>query len=145
MTTANTEQQLGRNSFEKVHENSYFVSLLQKQRTICQAGLGIRSIDFQANRLFFIKKWGNERFAQKMSDSLIPSFLLSNLGNSLTITHFLWATWANRSCSLIFDEWNERSAHIAHLIWVKWAIHSDRSPKKGNERFAHFFKKKILK
>ena len=65
-----------------------------------------------------------------MSDSLIRSFLVSDLSNSLTIAHFLWATWANRSWSLIFGERNERFAHMAHLIWAKWAIHSHRSPKK---------------
>ena len=67
---------------------------------------------------------------KKISDSLIRSFLVSNLSDSLTIAHFLWATWANRSWSLIFGERNERFAHIAHLIWAKWAIHSHRSPKK---------------
>ena len=46
------------------------------------------------------------------------------------ISHFLWATWASHSWSLIFVERNGRFAHIAHLIWAKWAIHSHRSPKK---------------
>ena len=52
---------------------------------------------------------------KKMSDSLIRSFLVSALSDSLTIAHFLWATWANRSWSLIFGEWPERFAHIAHI------------------------------
>ena len=94
------------------------------------AGLGIRSSDFRANRLFFAQKWANERFAQKMSDSQIRSFLVSDLSNSLTITHFLWATRANRSWSLIFGERPKRFAHITHFWWATWAIHSHRSPKK---------------
>ena len=44
------------------------------------AGLGIRASIFWA---FFAQKWANERFAQK--------------NDLLTIAHFLWATWANRS------------------------------------------------
>ena len=47
------------------------------------AGLGIRASIFWANRAFFAQKWANERFAQK--------------NDLLTIAHFLWATWANRS------------------------------------------------
>ena len=93
-------------------------------------GLGIRSFDFRANHSFFVQKWANERFAQKMSDSLICSFLVSDLSDSLTIAHFLWVTWPNRSWLLIFGEQPEQFAHIAHLTWAKWAIHSHRSPKK---------------
>ena len=91
---------------------------------------GIRSFDFWANCTFFVEKWANERFAQKISIWLIRSFLVSNQSNSLMIAHFLWATWANCSWSLIFGEQPEGFAHIPHLIWVKWAIHSHRSPKK---------------
>ena len=42
----------------------------------------------------------NERMSdslKKMSHSLIRSFLVSDLSESLTIVHFLWATWANHS------------------------------------------------
>ena len=74
------------------------------------AGLEIRSFDFWANNSFFVQKWANERFAHN--------------------SHFLWATWANCSWSLIFGERNERFTHIAHLIWAKWGIHSHSSPKK---------------
>ena len=77
---------------------------------------------------------------KKMNDSLICSFLVSNLSDLLTIAHFLWATWAN--CSflvsnqsdlltlLIFGERPERFTDIAHQ-------------KRGNERFAHLFNKKL--
>ena len=74
-----------------------------------------------------------------MSDSLIGSFLVSNLSNSLTIAHFLWATWANCSWSLIFGERPERFAHIAHIWWVTWAIYSHRSPKKRKWAIHSFF------
>ena len=57
------------------------------------------------------------------------SFLVSDLSDSLTIAHFLWATWVNRLWSLIFSERPEWFAHIAHLWWATWAIHSHCSPK----------------
>ena len=78
------------------------------------AGLGICSSVFRANRLFFAQKWVNERFAQKTRDSLICSFLVSDLSNLLTIPHFLWAMWANRSWLLIFGEQPEWFTHISH-------------------------------
>ena len=77
---------------------------------------------------FFYPKMSHS--LKKMSDLLIHSFLVSDLSDSLMISHFLWATWANPSWSLIFGERPERFARIAHLIWAKWAIHSHRSPKK---------------
>ena len=57
-------------------------------------------IGFLSESLVFAKKWANEGFAQKKSDSLIHSFLVSDLSDSLT--------------SLSFGEWLERFAHIAH-------------------------------
>ena len=39
------------------------------------------------------------------------SFVLSDLSNSLTVAHFLWATWAIRLRSLICLERSERIAH----------------------------------
>ena len=72
------------------------------------AGLGIRSLVFWVNRLFFAKKWvNNERMSKR-------------------------ATWANHAQSLICHEWPERFPHsrsfvmsdlseslpVAHLIWV---------------------------
>ena len=67
-------------------------------------------------------------FFLKLIDSLIRSFLVSNLSDSLTIPHFLWAPWANCSWSLIFCERPEQFAHIACFWWATWAIHSHRSP-----------------
>ena len=84
----------------------------------------------------------NERMSnslKKMSDSLIRSFLVSDLSDSLTIAHFLWATWGNRSFLLIFGERPERFTHIAHLWWATWAIHSHRSPKKRKWAIRSFF------
>ena len=75
----------------------------------------------------------NERMSdllKAMSDSLIRSFLMSDLSDSLMIAHFLWANWANHSWLLIFGEQPERYANITHLIWAKWAIHSQCSPNK---------------
>ena len=65
---------------------------------------------------FLRKNELNERFAQKnhqFAQSFIfverpeqfvlnPSFLVSNLSDSLMVAHFWWATWANRLCSLNF-------------------------------------------
>ena len=70
------------------------------------------------------------RFCKKMSNSLIRSFLVGNLSNSLMVAHFWWATWASCSWLLIFDERPERFAYIAHFWWATWAIRSHRSPKK---------------
>ena len=84
---------------------------------------------------FFAKKWANEWFAQKMSDLLICSFLVSDLTDLLMVAHFWWATWANRSWSLIFDkqcEWIPYNRSfvlsdlielltVAYLIWAIWA------------------------
>ena len=65
-------------------------------------GLGIRSSVFRANRSFFAKKLANERFAlknERFPHSLIfgerlerfahgCSFLVSDLSESLMVTHF---------------------------------------------------------
>ena len=103
------------------------------------------------------KKWGNEQiahflqkkrilnilnnnvldvFSQKfLRESLIRSFIMSNLSESLTVAHLSWVTWAICSRWLIFLERAERFAHsrsfvlsnlsesltVAHLIWAKWA------------------------
>ena len=88
------------------------------------SGLGFHSFVFRANCSFLVKKWANERFTKKMSDSLIRSLLVSEMSDSLTIAHFLIATWANHSWSLIFGEPNERFA--PSLIWFE-----------QNERFTH--------
>ena len=76
-------------------------------------GLGIRSSVFWANRLFLRKNERMSNLLKKTSDSLIHSFLVSNLSDLLT--------------SLIFGERPEWFAHIAHK-------------KRGNEWIANFFK-----
>ena len=45
-------------------------------------------------------------------ESLIGSFIMSDLSESLTVTHLSWATWAIRSQSLICPEQSERIAQI---------------------------------
>ena len=63
---------------------------LKRQLIDIFLGLGICSSVFRVNRSFFLPK--NEQMSnwlKKMSDSLICSFLVSNLSDSLTITHFL--------------------------------------------------------
>ena len=54
-------------------------------------GLGIRSSVFRAKHSIFAQKRTNEQFAslKKKSDSLICSFLVSDLSDSLTIAYFL--------------------------------------------------------
>ena len=72
---------------------------------------------------------------KKVSNLLICPFLVSDLSDLLTIAHFWWATWANRSRSLSFGERPEWFAHsrsfvlsdlsklltVPHLIWAIWA------------------------
>ena len=72
---------------------------------------------------------------KKLSDSLIRSFMMSDLSDSLMVAHFLWATLAICSWSLIFFEQTERFAHsrsflvsdlsnsltITHFLWATWA------------------------
>ena len=48
-----------------------------------------------------------ERFAYSRS------FVLSNLSDSLTVTHFSWAIWANRSQLLIWFEQNEQTEQMS--------------------------------
>ena len=55
----------------------------------------------------------SEQFAQKVINSLIRSFMVSDLMDSLTIAHSFWATWAKRSRSLICPERPEPFAHFA--------------------------------
>ena len=64
---------------------------------------------------FLPKKWANKRFAQEVSDSLIPSFLVSNLSNLLTIPHSVWVTWTNRSQLLICPERPEPITSLRRL------------------------------
>ena len=79
---------------------------LEKQVGIAKfPGLGIRSLNFGANRSFFTKK-------------------RSGLSDSLTIAHYFWATWANRSWSLIRPEQPERLTHFAQKEWADLLLFS---------------------
>ena len=57
---------------------------------------------------FFVKKWANKRFVKKnkqFAHSLICSFLVSDLSESLLVAHFWWATWAICShCSFLVSD-----------------------------------------
>ena len=53
-----------------------------------------------------------ERFAHGRS------FPLSDLSDSLTVAHFSWAIWANRSQSLIWFEQNEQMSKWANERWA---------------------------
>ena len=67
-----------------------------------------------------------------MSDSFKK---MSDLSEFLTIAHYLWAMWANRSMGLIFGE---RFDYIAHFWWPAWAICSHRWEEMSHgERIAH--------
>ena len=48
---------------------------------------------------------------KKVSNSLICSYLVSNLSDSLTIAHFLWVTWGDHSQSLIFGDEEKRNCN----------------------------------
>ena len=94
-------------------------------------------IDFRSKSLVVLQKnerlsdlLKKERFAQKKSDLLIRSFLVSDLSDSLMVAHFWWATSAYSSQPLIFGERPERFAQIALLSRVTWEIRSHPSPKK---------------
>ena len=72
---------------------------------------------------------------KKTSYSLISSFLVSDLSDSLTIPHFLWEMWADCSWSLIFSEQPEQFAHIAHFCERPEQFTHIAHQKRGNERF----------
>ena len=67
---------------------------------------------FWANCSFIVSKKINERLLKKPSNSLICSFVLSNLSKSLTLAHMSWATWAIRSQSLICPDRPEWMPHL---------------------------------
>ena len=104
-----------------------------------KTGLGIRSSVFWANRSFFRKNERMRDLLKKVSNLLIRSFFVSDLSDLLMVAHFLWATWANRSWSLIFSERHEQFTHIAHFWWATWAICSHRSLKKREWANCFFF------
>ena len=72
---------------------------------------------------------------EKTSDLLIHSFIMSDLSESLTVTHLSWVTWVICSWSLFWHEQPEWFAHrrsfvlsdlsesltVTHLILAIWA------------------------
>ena len=91
-----------------------FLQLLRKY-----TGLGIRSSIFWANCSFLAK---NERMSdslKKRCNLLIRSFLVSNLSDSLMVTHFWWANWANLSWSLTSLTKNEGMIESLILLYKK--------------------------
>ena len=70
-----------------------------------------------------------------VSDSLIRSFVLSDVSESLTFAHMLWAIWAIRSQSLTSHERPERIAHIRSYAMSNLS-HLLTCPEQP-ERFAH--------
>ena len=91
-----------------------------------------------ANRSFFYVQKRTKRYNFShifLSESLIRSFIMSDLIKSLTVTHLSWETWAIRSRLLFWHEQPERFAHsrsfvlsdlsesltVAHSIWAIWA------------------------
>ena len=77
--------------FGLVEENSLQYEVEINQNTHINAGLGIRSSHLISERIacFLAKNEPMRDSLKKMSDSLIRSFLVSDLSNSLKITHFL--------------------------------------------------------
>ena len=69
------------------------------------AGLGISSFDFRANRLFLVKNEQMSYSLKKINDSLISSFLMSEMSNSLTLR--------------ISSEWPEQIAHGRSFVLRK--------------------------
>ena len=92
----------------------------KNQSTVFHPGLGILSLVFWANRSFLRKN-------EQMSDSLIRSFLVSDLSNSLTVAHLYWAIWEICSQSLIWFEQNEQMSKWANEQWANEWIPSPDS------------------
>ena len=91
---------------------------------------------FLAKRSFFCERKSEWAIcSEKSSNLFICSFIMSDLSESLTVTHLSWATWSICSRLLFWHEWPERFAHscsfvlrdlsesftVAHLIWPIWA------------------------
>ena len=82
----------------------------------------------QITHFFGAKEQMND-LLRKSSDSLICSFILSDLSKSLTVTHLSWVPWVIRSQSVICPERSERSLTVAHLIWAIWVNERIPNPK----------------
>ena len=71
-------------------------------------------ISFLSESLVFCQKVSE--WAIRSKKWAIRSFLVSDLSDSLTISNFLWATWANSLRSLIFGERPERIAQGCSVL-----------------------------
>ena len=64
--------------------------------------------------LFFVEKMSDSLI--KRSHSLILSFLVSHLSDSLTVAHFWWGIRVNRSWLLSLGEWPKQFAHNRSFV-----------------------------
>ena len=70
-----------------------------------------------------------------LSESLIRSFLVSEMGNSLTsLISSERPDWFAHGCSFILSDLSEMLT-VAHLIWAKWA--TERMSDWANEQWAN--------
>ena len=111
-----------------------------------------QKIWFKLNKNEWIARFCEQKsewaiYSEKTSYLLIRLFIMSNLGESLTVAHLSWATWAIRSWSFFLHERPERLAHcrsfvlsdlsksltVAHLIWAIGA-----NEQMSNERMSEF-------
>ena len=61
--------------------------------------------------------WAIRSFAEQLEQiAHIHSYVMSDLSNSLTVTHLSWAPWAIRSQSLICPERLEWFTHIRSFV-----------------------------
>ena len=85
---------------------------------------------------------------EKTSDLLIHSFIMSDLSESLTVTHLSWVTWVICSWSLFWHEQPEWFAHrrsfvLSWAIWANcsqlliWFERSQRMSKWANEQIPY--------
>ena len=99
--------------------NPLFFKLTKK----CTKRYDFSQICFSA-LLIFCEQKSKWAIAQKMSDSLICSFIMSDLSKLLTVPHLSWATWAicSQYCnSFVLSNLSE-SLTVAHFSIATWAI-----------------------
>ena len=65
--------------------------------------------------LLWVKEWLSDSL-ERTSDSLICSFIMSKLSDSLMVTLLSWATWAICLWSLFYHERPERFAHSRSFV-----------------------------
>ena len=94
----------------------------------CTPGLGILSLVFLVNCLFFANKWWNN---DQMSDSL------KKMSDSLTFGE--WPEWIAQCCSFFVSDLSDK---LTSLIFVEQPepFPHIADYKRGNEGIAHFFK-----